>query len=64
MKLYIYENETMEHKATIIGRDNTECEEIANERFSDTDYYGWTYTPAFEIEGGLIENENAEIINE
>jgi len=55
MKLYIYENETMEHKATIIGRDNTECEEIANERFSDTDYYGWTYTPAFEIEGVINE---------
>lgn len=64
MKLYIYENETIKHKATITGKDNAECESIASDQFSDTDYYGWTYSPAFGIDGGLIENENAETINE
>lgn len=59
MDLYIYDAETKEVVAIATGKNNEECEEKAADQFGDTDYYGWTYSPAFGFDGGLIENSNA-----
>lgn len=61
-RLYIYNNSTRKVVAVVSGKDNTCCERIAAERFSDTDYFGWTYSPAFGTRDGLIETDNYEAI--
>ena len=62
MKLYVYNTETMEVAAIIEGETNEACENVASEQYGDTDYYGWTYTPAFGTNDGLIEtNDSIEI---
>jgi hypothetical protein len=58
MKLYIYSMETNQHIATIIGRDNSECEGALAENYGSDDY-GATYSPAFGCVGGLVENIDA-----
>lgn len=63
MKLYIYENESMELSAIINAEDNAQCEAVANEQYGDTDLYGWTYSPAFGFDDGVIENADAEEID-
>lgn len=59
MKLYIYDLETMEVIAIANGETNDECEDKA---FAYTNDYGTTYTPAFGLSGGLVENANADIL--
>jgi hypothetical protein len=61
MKFYIYNSETLEVVAIAKGNTNQECEEKAA-LYLGTDEYGATYTPAFGINEGLIENHNPEII--
>ena len=58
--LYIYDLETKEHVATIIGAANTDCENFAMAEYGDE--YGWTYSPAFGCNDGLIENAAAMAI--
>lgn len=58
-ELYIYEAATMWHIATITGADNEACERKASELYGDSDKYGWTYSDAFDISGGLRSNEDA-----
>lgn len=53
MTLYVYETETMMVVDEIEGRTNRECEAIAEEKYYDTDVYGWTYSPAFGCYSGL-----------
>jgi hypothetical protein len=55
MMLYVYEAETMAVVARIEGEDNATCERIAEERYGDTDRYGWTYSPALGTSGGCYE---------
>jgi hypothetical protein len=56
MKLYVYDNETMEVMAIINGASNEECETKANEAgYSGGDEIGWTYSPAFGCVDGLKE---------
>ena len=63
MKLYAYDTETMEVMAIIEGDRNCDCEEKANNAgYPGGDDIGWTYSPAFGFEGGLIENFDAEEI--
>lgn len=57
--LYIYDNETMQLAARIDGESNNACEAVAADQYGDTDYFGWTYSPAFGSSGGLVENEAA-----
>ena len=59
MKLYIYDLDTMEVIAIADGEANQECE---NKAQPYTNEYGTTYTPAFGMVGGLIDNNNAEIL--
>jgi hypothetical protein len=62
MELYIYEADSMIHLATIIGESNEECEAIASDKYPADDNIGWTYSPAFGMSDGLIENSDAETI--
>lgn len=54
MTLYVYEVETMMVVEEIEGRTNRECEAVAEEKYYDTDKYGWTYSPAFGSNGGIV----------
>lgn len=42
MTIYIYSNETGRQVDAIEGRDNAECERLANEKWSSNDYH-WSY---------------------
>ena len=53
MTLYIYDLETLEVIDKIEGETNEMCEKIAAENWNIDDC-GWTYTPAFGFNGGLI----------
>lgn len=53
MTLYIYDVDTMQMVEEIEGSTNRECEAIAEEKYYDTDVYGWTYSPAFGCYSGL-----------
>jgi hypothetical protein len=59
--LYVYDLENNDHVATITGADNAACETMANDTYGSNDY-GWTYSPAFGMSGGLTENDDAEVI--
>lgn len=59
MKLYIYNPDTNEIIAISEGKTNKECEDKAQLYTND---YGTTYSPAFGANGGLIDNNNAEIL--
>ena len=62
MELYAYNTETMEVIAIANGDDNYECERKMEDAGFVGDNIGWTYSPAFGFNGGLIENRDAEII--
>jgi hypothetical protein len=63
MKLYIYNQESMEVVAIVNGESNDECERKAEDaNYYPSDDIAWTYSPAFGFEGGLVENEEAEEI--
>lgn len=63
MKLYVYNQESMEVVAIINGGSNEECESKAGENgYYPSEDIAWTYSPAFGFDGGLIENEDAEEI--
>ena len=63
MKLYAYNQESMEVVAIINGESNEECERKAEVNgCSPSDGIAWTYSPAFGMAGGLIESEDAEEI--
>ena len=61
MKLYVYDVETNEVIAIANGNSNQECEQKAS-LYLGVDEYAGTYTPAFGIAGGLIENAEAEML--
>jgi len=61
MKAYIYNVDTMEVRAVINGDTNEAIEEAAD-IFTATDNYALTYTPAFGMEGGLIDDPTADEI--
>lgn len=63
MTLYIYTTEDNNLVARINGNDNGVCEAVATDRFGDTDTFGWTYSPAFGANDGLVDNGDAEEIN-
>ncbi|HEY6541091.1 MAG TPA: hypothetical protein VIZ18_09145 [Ktedonobacteraceae bacterium] len=60
--LWVYDLETKEVIAEIEGADNKACETIASKRWGDTDYFGWTYSPAFGVSDGLIQRCGRERI--
>jgi hypothetical protein len=60
--LYVYSLEDNTHVATITGHSNEECEAKAADLNYDNGDHGWTYSPAFGLDGGLIENADAEKI--
>ena len=62
MNLYIYSLEDLKHVATISGKDEGSIEAKANDAY-DASEYGWTYSPAFGTNDGLIENSEAEEIS-
>lgn len=55
LTLYVYETETRVVVDRITGDTNKACEQIAADRYGDTDVYGWTYSPAFGCVDGLLE---------
>lgn len=57
--LYVYSNETMGLVARIDGKTNDACEAVASDKYGDTDYFGWTYSPAFGANDGLVDNDEA-----
>ena len=67
MKGYVYAAvraanvETNVVVAVIEGETNSDIESAYAKKF-DQDEYGLTYTPAFGAVDGLVENENAELI--
>lgn len=61
-ELYVYDPDTMLHIATIVGADNSACEAKANDTYGP-DMYGWTYSPAFGANDGLVSNEDAVELN-
>jgi len=56
MNLYIYSLEDLKHVATISGKDQGSIEAKADDAY-DANEYGWTYSPAFGTNDGLIENK-------
>ncbi len=61
MKLFIYNVETKEVVAIVNGETNEECEEKAF-NYLGVDEYAGTYTPAFGTVDGLVESDDAEVI--
>ena len=61
MRLYIYDEETMQVIAIATGNTNEECEAKAAP-YTEQDGIAGTYTPAFGFVDGLIENSSAEYI--
>ncbi|HRF12706.1 MAG: hypothetical protein AW09_000360 [Candidatus Accumulibacter phosphatis] len=59
--LYLYSLEDRAHVATVTGADHATVEAKADEIYGSNDY-GWTYSPAFGADGGLMENGGAEEI--
>ena len=59
MKMYVYETESKEVVAVVTGDSNDECERKATEANYDDDQFGWTYSPAFGFNDGLIDNRDA-----
>lgn len=57
--LYIYNAETKTLVARINGETNSACESVAADQYGDTDYYGWTYSPAFGSNDGLTDSDDA-----
>ena len=60
MKYYIYSTEDNRHLYTIVGADNVSCEAKAADMGVDGDTLAATYSPAFWIAEGLLENDEAE----
>ena len=59
---YVYRIEDMLHIATLIGETQKQCEDAFCDAY-DTDDYAATYTPAFGLSSGLVENSLADEIN-
>lgn len=62
--LYIYLHETNEVVAKINADCNSDCEAVADHQYGDTDRYGYTYSPAFGSNDGLVDNNEAVVINQ
>jgi hypothetical protein len=58
MKLYIYDLEEMVVRATVERETKEACEDVAFVRFG-SDEYGFTYSPALDMDDGLIDNADA-----
>lgn len=60
--LYIYNAESKILVACINGETNDACESVAADQYGDTDYFAWTYSPAFGANDGLIDSDDATVI--
>lgn len=59
MKLYIYDTETAEVVETVTGGTQQQQEQYAFDEYG-TNYFAWTYSPAFGMADGLIDTGNAK----
>jgi len=59
MKLFIYDAETAEVVETVTGGTQQEQEQYAFDEYG-TNYFAWTYSPAFGMTDGLIDKEGAK----
>lgn len=59
MKLYIYDIETAEVVETVTGGTQEQQEQYAFDEYG-TNYFAWTYSPAFGTTDGLINNGDAK----
>ena len=59
MKLYIYDAETAEVVQTVTGGTQEQQEQYAFDEYG-TNYFAWTYSPAFGATDGLIAVEGAK----
>lgn len=41
--LYIYDTDSMQIEAEIVGKSNEDCEQMASVVYGDTDRWGWSY---------------------
>lgn len=59
MTLYIYNSETAEVVEKVAGGTQQEQMDYADSNYDSSDY-GWTYSPAWTMADGLIDNGNAK----
>ena len=59
MKLYIYDTETAEVVETVTGGTQQQQEQYAFDEYG-TNYFAWTYSPAFGTTDGLIDTPKAK----
>lgn len=59
MTLYIYDSETAIVVEKVTGGTQEQQMDYASEHY-DTDEFGWTYSPAFGMADGLIDEGNAK----
>ena len=59
MTLYIYDAETAEVVETVTGGTQAQQEQYAFDEYG-TNYFAWTYSPAFGATDGLIASEGAK----
>lgn len=63
MEAYIYNTDSREVVAVIVGQSNEQIEQYAARHWDVTDgEIGLTYSPAFELSGGLIMTTSAKTI--
>jgi len=63
MTMYVYDADSMVVVAEINGDSNIACESAARDNGYEDDAYGWTYSPAFGFNGGLVDSSDSVEIN-
>ena len=58
LTLYVYSTETNKLVARIKGASNQACEAVATQEYGDTDVFGWTYSPAFGTNDGILPSDD------
>ncbi len=58
LTLYVYSTETNKLVARIEGDSNGACEAVAAQEYGDTDVFGWTYSPAFGTNDGILPGDD------